>query len=49
MLPGGLARVMYGARDLLVRLVTGIDPREHVIPASAELETPRALRTKVRR
>jgi branched-chain amino acid transport system permease protein len=29
-LPGGFARVLYGARDLLVRRVTGIDVRPRV-------------------
>jgi ABC-type branched-subunit amino acid transport system permease subunit len=40
MLPGGLARVMYGARDLLVRAVTGIDVRPRVEQVSAAFETP---------
>lgn len=35
MLPGGLARVMYGARDLLARRLTGIDPHPDVEPVSA--------------
>lgn len=49
MLPGGFARVMYGARDLLVRAVTGIDPRPDVVPDMVELHTPPALRrTKAR-
>jgi hypothetical protein len=30
MLPGGLARLMYGARDFLVQSVTGIDVRPRV-------------------
>jgi ABC-type branched-subunit amino acid transport system permease subunit len=34
-LPGGLARLVFGARDLLARLVTGIDPRPDVVPVSA--------------
>jgi hypothetical protein len=29
-LPGGLARVIYGGRDLLVRAVTGIDVRPQI-------------------
>lgn len=33
-LPGGLARAMFGARDLLARALTGIDPRPRVQPAS---------------
>jgi hypothetical protein len=31
-LPGGLARLIYGGRDLLVRAVTGIDVRPRVEP-----------------
>jgi branched-chain amino acid transport system permease protein len=33
-LPGGFARVIGDARDLLARLVTGIDPRPDVVPVS---------------
>jgi branched-chain amino acid transport system permease protein len=36
-LPGGLARVLFTARDLLARLVTGIDPRPDVVPVSASV------------
>ena len=36
-LPGGLARLLFGARDLLARLVTGIDPRPDVVPVSLSL------------
>lgn len=36
LLPGGLARVMYGARDLLAGFVTGIDVRPKVVPVSDE-------------
>jgi ABC-type branched-subunit amino acid transport system permease subunit len=36
MLPGGLARVMYAARDRVARRVTGIHPRPDVEPVSAE-------------
>jgi branched-chain amino acid transport system permease protein len=36
-LPGGLARVVFAARDLLARLVTGIDPRPDVVPVSASV------------
>jgi hypothetical protein len=35
MLPGGLARVLYGARDIVVRWLTGIDPRPDVERAPA--------------
>lgn len=35
-LPGGLSRLAFGARDLIARQVTGIDPRPNVIPVSAE-------------
>jgi branched-chain amino acid transport system permease protein len=38
MLPGGLARVMYGGRDLLARALTGIDVRPKVEQDS--LQTP---------
>ena len=31
-LPGGLARIAFGVRDLVARLVTGIDPRPDVQP-----------------
>jgi branched-chain amino acid transport system permease protein len=34
MLPGGLARVMYGARDVLARRLTGIHPRPDTEPVS---------------
>jgi hypothetical protein len=34
MLPGGLARLMYGARDWIVQRLTGIDVRPHVEPVS---------------
>ena len=34
-LPGGLARLVFGARNLLARLVTGIDPKPDVVPVSA--------------
>lgn len=37
MLPGGLARVLYGARDLVARRLTGIDPRPDVEPVSANV------------
>ena len=36
-LPGGLARVAFGLRDLVARLVTGIDPQPDVVPVSASL------------
>jgi hypothetical protein len=36
MLPGGLARLLFGARDLLAHLITGIDVRPKVVPASDE-------------
>lgn len=37
MLPGGLARAMYGGRDLLIRWITGIDVRPQVVPSSDEV------------
>jgi branched-chain amino acid transport system permease protein len=52
LLPGGLARVMFGARDLLARLVTGIDVRPKVVPVAdeqlegAERAIARKLKTK---
>ena len=36
-LPGGLARLLFSTRDLLARLVTGIDPKPDVVPVSASL------------
>jgi hypothetical protein len=36
LLPGGLARMIYGARDLLARQITGIDVRPKVVPPSDE-------------
>jgi branched-chain amino acid transport system permease protein len=35
LLPGGLARLVFGARDLLARFLTGIEVRPKVIPASS--------------
>jgi ABC-type branched-subunit amino acid transport system permease subunit len=45
LLPGGLARLIFGARDLLARSVTGIDVRPKVVPQSDELlkEAERAV------
>jgi ABC-type branched-subunit amino acid transport system permease subunit len=34
MLPGGFARVLFGARDLLAKAITGIDVRPRVVPTS---------------
>ena len=34
MLPGGFARVLFGARDLLAKAITGIDARPRVVPGS---------------
>jgi branched-chain amino acid transport system permease protein len=39
-LPGGLARILFGARDLLARWLTGIDPRPTVEPESNALRAP---------
>jgi branched-chain amino acid transport system permease protein len=39
-LPGGLARIVYSARDMLARAVTGIDPRPAVIPTSVPVPAP---------
>ncbi len=33
-MPGGLVRLVYEARDLLAKSITGIDPRPKVIPVS---------------
>jgi branched-chain amino acid transport system permease protein len=42
MLPGGFARVLFGARDLLAKFVTGIDVRPKVEPvAGAAFEVPK--------
>ncbi|MFA5787642.1 MAG: hypothetical protein WDA71_11805, partial [Actinomycetota bacterium] len=42
-LPGGLVRLLFSARDILARLVTGTDPRPDVVPVSVgELEAARA-------
>jgi hypothetical protein len=40
-LPGGLARLVFGARDLLARWVTGIDPRPDVVPVSLSVPAAR--------
>ena len=43
-LPGGFARVLYGARDLFAKMITGIDPRPKVVPVAGEdVHVPRAL------
>jgi branched-chain amino acid transport system permease protein len=34
LLPGGLARLLFGARDLLAKWITGIDVRPRVVPES---------------
>jgi branched-chain amino acid transport system permease protein len=39
-LPGGLARIVFGLRDLLAQLVTGIDPRPDVVPESTVRPVP---------
>lgn len=39
-LPGGMSRVVTSTRDRLARLVTGIEPRADVVPASALDATP---------
>jgi branched-chain amino acid transport system permease protein len=36
LLPGGLARAVFGARDLLASYITGVDVRPKVVPASDE-------------
>jgi branched-chain amino acid transport system permease protein len=37
LLPGGFARLLFGARDLLASAITGIDVRPKVVPASDEM------------
>lgn len=48
LLPGGLARIVFGGRDLLARFLTGIDVRPKVVPASAGLEAVAADLGKVK-
>jgi branched-chain amino acid transport system permease protein len=38
LLPGGLARLVFGARDFLARWVTGLEVKQKVTPVSAGLE-----------
>jgi ABC-type branched-subunit amino acid transport system permease subunit len=38
LLPGGLARLVFGGRDLLASWITGIDIKQKVTPVSAGLE-----------
>ncbi len=37
MLPGGLARLLFGARDLLAKAITGVDVRPKVVPPSDDI------------
>jgi hypothetical protein len=44
MLPGGLARLMYGGRDLLARALTGIEVRPKIEQDSLEVPSLMAER-----
>ena len=49
LLPGGFARMLFGARDLLAHRITGIDVRPKVVPASDEMVRAAGRATRGRR